>query len=57
MKKEVISVFDGETTRKTTLAEKVGASVFGILTIPIILFVLVIVFVYFALVYCGRSCV
>ncbi|MEK7724111.1 MAG: hypothetical protein AAB336_07185 [Acidobacteriota bacterium] len=50
MKKEVISVFDGDTTRKATLAEKIGASIFWIITIPILLifFLMLIVWAFFA---------
>lgn len=57
MKKDVISIFDEKADRNSTSAERIGKSIFWILTIPIILFVLITLVVYFVLVNCGRSCV
>lgn len=38
MKKEVVSVFDGEIKRKSTFAEKIGKLIFWIVTISLFLF-------------------
>ena len=43
MKKEVISVFDGETERKSTFAEKVGIFTFLLIVLPILLGILIII--------------
>ncbi|MCU0238000.1 MAG: hypothetical protein MUC29_01045 [Pyrinomonadaceae bacterium] len=55
MKKEVISVFDGKTERKATLAEKLGITFFLVIIIPIILFVLFLLFALFLMVCCGKK--
>lgn len=52
MKKEIISVFDGETERESTSAEEVGSLIFWTFAIPVILFaILLILFVLFILFY------
>lgn len=46
MNKEVISVFDGKIERKSTLAEKIGTSIFWVIVVPILLIFLLMLIIW-----------